>query len=1204
MGRSAIGHGRRTTGTPAPPNVVATLISQTVINITTADSGVIATISILDGLPQVFTAIEDGGANAGLTTVAMVSDTTFTVTLASPQSAGTYTIWVKATNAAGQSGELGPISIVVADPAFASPTDPFSGNAITLSGGFPATVTASNVAGIDVDDAFASWTALTTALIAAGGDISVTVPSGTHMVAGGFPDGLSGMSLISPKGTFAPFAANKGPTSYLDAASVSGSGISTGATHTNANARFFVQGFVIGTPHARLNEDQAFPFSNGGTYEIQAGDNLVGGSVASYNSGGTYVMAVGNVITGASSGATGTIMVRTITSGTDAAGTAAGKLTIGGVTGTFTSGENLNVGANLNVATITTAFTVPITATAVSVILDSGSWAAGTAAGGLVLKSRTGAYPEPDYLSVGANLNVATITDNLVQYGPRALRCVNAVKHYGQGAMELVSCYMRNAVNDVVGAAPTIDVDNITPTIDMYDCMVELGGTDNLKHNMYIHRQKRVGFVRSASINPRGGGHALKSDNFKTIVLDSFLARDHGNLEGIVDDVITVGTGTQTLTLDGNLCAGGVATLTETADLGYPLVRAFSTGNMSGRWLNLTGTNAADAVITDQIKLADSGPAWSALRFKTVTAATITNVAGAAVVTGQRLYVGIGLGDPSEGQAVIDYSRAQDMRVARSLFHQRSMGNSTGGKTISVAARTSTFGGVSSKTPPLCDISGYFTQGAADMKTPFESNAYNGQVSLNNYAAQCTTAIGAAATTIVLKRINRFPEDASLVTLSTASAYRVRILRVDGTIGEFTATPSVAASGTATIPLGGAVGGGGVNVNANVAVQLSTTVDDNLAFTSRWYNQADTNYFFGTGARGIATAGGVLDLTKQPNFDTHYFEDNFVCQDYTLVRSMLSPGQEGQHFTWCSAASGFLIEAPLPPGNRAQGQWSVAFTSGGTYTPVVGDACTGATSGATATIGGVRLVTGSWAAGTAAGILYFTAKSGTFQAENVDITGHANAFTIAGDIPQDWPDVADAATLTGLLAGWGIGTQCVGVVDGDTFGSVCDWIWPWPEFFKNIPWHNSTRSTGTFSQVGGMNAPQISIAKLNLIPDLRQVTAGALVSCGSSNNPFPTPAMATLATAAAGSADKLYLSTTTGFAVGERIFGTLPLQPGANEAIYIGTIQTVSSDGGGAFVTVSPILPRAMSVGAEVSAIPDAGADPANWITPSQYWIL
>lgn len=73
------------------------------------------------------------------------------------------------------------------------------------------------------------------------------------------------------------------------------------------------------------------------------------------------------------------------------------------------------------------------------------------------------------------------------------------------------------------------------------------------------------------------------------------------------------------------------------------------------------------------------------------------------------------------------------------------------------------------------------------------------------------------------------------------------------------------------------------------------------------------------------------------------------------------------------------------------------FTSGGT-TEITDDYdIAGATSGATAHIEQVVLTSGSWAAGDAAGTLLITPISGTFVAENLNLSpGPANAATIAG----------------------------------------------------------------------------------------------------------------------------------------------------------------------------------------------------------------
>lgn len=75
----------------------------------------------------------------------------------------------------------------------------------------------------------------------------------------------------------------------------------------------------------------------------------------SFTSGGTYEIKAGDTITGATSTETAEVIEVTVTSGTWAGGDAAGTLTCFDVSGTFQS-ENLDVGANSNVATISGDF--------------------------------------------------------------------------------------------------------------------------------------------------------------------------------------------------------------------------------------------------------------------------------------------------------------------------------------------------------------------------------------------------------------------------------------------------------------------------------------------------------------------------------------------------------------------------------------------------------------------------------------------------------------------------------------------------------------------------------------------------------------------------------------------------------------------------------------------------------------------------------
>lgn len=75
------------------------------------------------------------------------------------------------------------------------------------------------------------------------------------------------------------------------------------------------------------------------------------GRELSFTSGGTYVIAEGDTITGETGAATAVITRVVLQTGTFAAGTAAGRLIFASQTGTFQA-ETIKVGANLNVANI------------------------------------------------------------------------------------------------------------------------------------------------------------------------------------------------------------------------------------------------------------------------------------------------------------------------------------------------------------------------------------------------------------------------------------------------------------------------------------------------------------------------------------------------------------------------------------------------------------------------------------------------------------------------------------------------------------------------------------------------------------------------------------------------------------------------------------------------------------------------------------
>ena len=83
--------------------------------------------------------------------------------------------------------------------------------------------------------------------------------------------------------------------------------------------------------------------------------------------------------------------------------------------------------------------------------------------------------------------------------------------------------------------------------------------------------------------------------------------------------------------------------------------------------------------------------------------------------------------------------------------------------------------------------------------------------------------------------------------------------------------------------------------------------------------------------------------------------------------------------------------------------WPMAFSSGGTDVPKVGDIVAGATSGDTGEIVKITLTGGAWADGDATGILWLRKLSGEFQAEDLDITARSitNFATISAGLTVD-----------------------------------------------------------------------------------------------------------------------------------------------------------------------------------------------------------
>lgn len=138
----------------------------------------------------------------------------------------------------------------------------------------------------------------------------------------------------------------------------------------------------------------------------------------------------------------------------------------------------------------------------------------------------------------------------------------------------------------------------------------------------------------------------------------------------------------------------------------------------------------------------------------------------------------------------------------------------------------------------------------------------------------------------------------------------------------------------------------------------------------------------------IANGMGYFNLGRvhlrgdcQRGIEIEHFNGDIVVEGYTGVGTLSHEFSKGGRFYRINNDKGTDVE--------------IAFTSGGTHVAAVGETITGLTSAATGTVKLVRVTSGSFAAGTAAGYLYVETASGTWAAENATLTGGGNDMTIS-----------------------------------------------------------------------------------------------------------------------------------------------------------------------------------------------------------------
>lgn len=121
---------------------------------------------------------------------------------------------------------------------------------------------------------------------------------------------------------------------------------------------------------------------------------------------------------------------------------------------------------------------------------------------------------------------------------------------------------------------------------------------------------------------------------------------------------------------------------------------------------------------------------------------------------------------------------------------------------------------------------------------------------------------------------------------------------------------------------------------------------------------------------------------------------------------------------------------------------AVAFTSGGTYQVLPGDTLTGDTSGATAIVRQVLLVSGTWAGGDAAGWFLYrsVAANGVFGSENVSVTKNgttnSNVATVVAAVEHGSTTTGAVAAATGNAGCLAYDGTAAGFKKGFTIGST------------------------------------------------------------------------------------------------------------------------------------------------------------------------
>lgn len=1115
------------------------------------------------------------------------------------------TISIDATDANGNVFEEDILIIVddgVSAPVtFTTPDPPAWGRAVTLAGNFPTTVTASNVPGIAVSEAFTNMSAYKSRMTSLGNQIITNVASG-------FVDDIGS---ATDNAWVAPWTVDGGPTAHT-------TNFQTARTGQVAGQVAYIKGFKVGPADSILNQSRAYALNSVGPYALQPGDPITQGST------------------------TGTVLSYTNDSGVVASGTGVGRLVVSAQFGSF-SAASFNSGANTDVGTfVSGSFRYGPQYQGSGIVQHHGF-------GGMYVvgchirncgTSSAGIQVEGEDLIHNSDIFCHVYDTTVSWCGSAGTDTVhNIYAHYCD--LAFIRSVSRDCPSGHVMKAETHRV------VMLDSAMVRFSGDIDGIANIFLSSGSASGSIPLNGPWVSSGAVTIPLDSEGRYQLVRIVCEANNNSRWFVvtgtdanDVVITE----RIRGVNGGRCWTNRQYKTVTA-LSYETITTQQAGQV---WIGWGYGTAQDQKDVD----------FSAIQNKRVARCLFgrqqVGESGGAPAVGTSRRTSKFAGFTPDGSPMCFDGDGEIGTGGNLVPWAQNLMNGDDSPVMIAGTLQSTH--AASATDFHCSAWQYFEQDN-QLLTPnlfepdinYDIRAQRNDGTILSFTATVTNATftaDAGTDRITYTGLTGYAgviPDNTWVTLTTSGSLSGTGLAVStryffqhesAGVGFLTtssngSTPiNITGAGTGThkihlfarnpagggvearFPIGGVYGTTqGGNNNRLVALKKSSNSWDTALLHHKLFNRASPDYMFA--ADGPCLTGGILDFSKQSNFEPGYFEDCMFMCDSTQPMSLFTPEPRWYHGFY--VLSTLSVELPKPPINRPQGQWSIPFTSGSMQI-LVGQGIVGATSGATGTVGGYRVTTGTVAGGDAAGTIYLTATTGTFVSENLNVELNLNVATVSSSFPrvQDWPDIGTAGTFTepGIGSGYPFwGRNPTGYINNFDRGPNSDYTQLHPDLFKNIGYHieDSRLDPTDFFHFGGYTAAGNpgSITNSGDNPDTRFVnTAGILTAVTEANRSPLNVSSYTRLNGAHASGTKLYVTATTGFTAGKRVMMELPLRAGSAEALYIGTVVSTSSDGGGPFVNVTPTLPRAAVHRSRICAFTPGGADPTNWISPDDYGTL